>query len=127
MIVYRDAQGRWIGTFRVIDSNDKVIIVDQEGRLVRHSVDRVKHVKMEEDARSIVYYYRIEAENALRELSSTRVTNQNDSKNTWNIPDPLGEFSIRIIERNDHQAPHEDFKQAKKVEVNCLVLRKIWL
>lgn len=126
VLVYRDTHGRWSGPFRVIKSNDKVIIVDQEGRLVQYSVDRVKHYTMQEDAQNIIYDHSNEAENTLREPSSNLETNVNDSNDIWNIPDPLEVFVIKIIQSNDPRAALEDFQQAKKVEVDGLVTRKIW-
>lgn len=97
VLFYRDTHGRWTGTFRVIDSDDKVIIVDQDRRLAQYSVDRVKRYTAEEAAQNMIYDNSNEVKNVLREHSSNSETNDNDPNAIWNILNYLDVFVVKII------------------------------
>lgn len=74
----------------------------------------------------MIFHNSNRAEYALTEHLSTLHTNDNDSNNIWNIPDPLNVFVLKIIEIKDPPAAHKDLQQARKVEVDGPVSKKIW-
>lgn len=81
---------------------------------------------MEDGVLDIIYDNSNEAEQALREHSSNRETNDNASNKSWDIPDPLEVFVVKINQCDDSRAAHEHFQQAKIAKADGLVWRKIW-
>lgn len=129
ILVYRDDPGKWVGPYRVIDTDHKSIYIDWDGRLTVMSIDRCKPYKTE----SSVSPDNDNANDIVEEAIHDSAKDINDDfdleKSIWDIAtdDQLfSEFLVKVLQSNDPRTLQADFIEAKKKEVDGLQKRGTW-
>lgn len=54
VLAYKDDPNSWCGLFCVVDVNNKVLHINNDGRLVQYSIDRCKKYRLEDEVHEML-------------------------------------------------------------------------
>lgn len=136
VLIYRDDPGKWIGPMRVIDTGDKSVLIDWDGRITLMSIDRCRPFLTHTDAQEKGDENGVDNDDArpahddvITAEDRENAKNVENERNVWDFPTDeslVREFLVRILSSDDPRINQPDFVKAKQAEIDGLQKRGTW-